>query len=81
MRREDLPQDGAEARVALEGARRRRERRRRADREAGVRRRRVEVGEEVRGGRGERVGEDFLERGMGGQLMDRMMRGLIGSSG
>lgn len=57
---EDLVEDAQEAGVLAEGARRRRELRRRADRQARVGRLRGQVGQQVGGcGRG-RVGEDFL---------------------
>lgn len=57
---EDLVEDAQEAGVLAEGARGRRELRRRADRQARVGRLRGQVGQQVGGcGRG-RVGEDFL---------------------
>lgn len=60
---EDLVEDAQEASVLAEGARRRRELRRRADRQAWVGRLRGQVGQQVGGcGRG-RVGEDFLRVG------------------
>lgn len=62
VRREHLVEHGEEPRVLAEGARRRREARRRTHGEVGVGRVRGEVGEEVRCRRGEGVGEDFLGR-------------------
>lgn len=63
VRREHLVEHGDEPRVLAEGARRRREARRRAHGEVGVGRVRGEVGEEVRCRRGEGVGKDFLRKG------------------
>lgn len=57
---QDLVEDAQEAGVLAEGARRRRELRRRADRQARVGRLRGQVGQQVGGCRRGRVGEDFL---------------------
>lgn len=59
VRGEHFVEEGQEATVFGEGARRGRDRRGAADGEVGVGRRGVKVGEKVRGGI-ERVGEDFL---------------------